>query len=113
MPAWWLALTGGLSLLATAALVAAWRLAAVGSRTLALADGPAGDMFDDIPPLRRLRGHPLRTGVGFALASGAVITLVEWHAERSLAEGLQRGTAEAIVFTICFVAFGRAVGARR
>lgn len=113
MPLWWLVLAGGLSALATAALVAAWRTASVGSRTVALADGPAGDMFDDIPLLRPLRGHPLRTCLGFALASGTAITLVEWHAERSFAEGLQRGGAEAIVFVLCFALLGRAVGARR
>jgi hypothetical protein len=112
-PAWWLALVGAVSLLATIATLAAWRIAATGSRTVALAAGPAGDLFDDVPPLRPLRGHPLRTCGAFALASGLAVGLVEWHAERSLSEGLERGVAEAVVFAICFAVLGRAVGARR
>ena len=112
-PGWWVALVGGLSLAATAATLAAWRVAAVGSRTVTLAAGPAGDVFDDVPPLRALRGHPLRTCGAFAAASGLAIGIVEWHAERSPAEGVERGLAEAIVFVLCFVVLGRAVGARR
>ena len=60
-----------------------------------------------------LRGHPVRLCAGLALASGTAITLLEWHAEHSLAEGLQRGIAEALVFSLCFAALGRLVGARR
>lgn len=112
-PAWWVALFGGVSLLTSAATLAAWRSAAAGSQTLALAAGPAGDLFDDLPLLRPLRGHPLRLWGAFALASGLAVGLVEWHAEHSLAEGLQRGGAEAVAFTLCFIVLGRAVGARR
>ena len=113
LPAWWLALAFALSAAATGALAYAWRVGAHASSTLATAAGPAGDLFDDIPLLRALRGHPVRLCAGLALASGAAITVLEWHAEHSLAEGLQRGIAEALAFSLCFAALSRLVGARR
>ena len=78
-----------------------------------LAAGPAGDLFDDIPPLRFLRGHPLRLCTLAAVAIGTLVTLAEWQAEHSLQEGLQRGIAEALVLTVAFALLGRAIGARR
>jgi hypothetical protein len=113
VPAWWLVLAFALSAAATGALAGAWRVGARAASTLATAAGPAGDLFDDIPPLGVLRGHPVRLCAGLALASGGAITLLEWHAEHSLAEGLQRGIAEALAFSLCFAALGRLVGARR
>ncbi len=113
LPAWWLALAFTLSAAATGALAGAWRVGAHASSTLAAAAGPAGDLFDDVPLLRVLRGHPVRLCAGLALTSGTAITLLEWHAEHSLAEGVQRGVAEALVFSLCFAALGRVVGARR
>jgi hypothetical protein len=112
LPVWWLALSGGLAILAGGALVAAWRRVSLGASTVALAGGPAGDIYDDLPPLRALRGHPWRLWMGATLLCGGAMTLFEWHAERSLAEGLQRGVAEAVLFSICFAALARAVGAR-
>jgi hypothetical protein len=113
LPAWWLALSGGLATAATVALLAALATLARGSQTVASAAGPAGDIFDDIAPLRRFRGHPLALGLSSALVSGTVVALAEWHAEHSLAEGLQRGLLEAIALSVGFVLLGRAVGARR
>ena len=112
LPVWWLALSGGLALVAGGALVTAWRRVSLGAGTVALAGGPAGDIYDDLPPLRALRGHPWRLWAGATLSCGGAMTLFEWHAERSLAEGLQRGVAEAVLFSICFAALARAVGAR-
>jgi len=113
MPAWYLGIVGGLAGLATLALSAAgMRLRATGGVVVAT-DGPAGDIFDDLPPLRGLRGRPWRLcglvagGVGLAM-TGAV-----WHAERSLAEGLERGVVEGGAAAIGFLALGRAIGARR
>lgn len=111
LPVWWLVPTGGLAVLAGIALAFAWRLVAVASGTVTLADGPAGDIYDDLPPLRPLRGHPLRLWAAVALFCGGAMTLFEWHAEHSFAEGLQRGIAEAVIFTLCFAAVGGAVGA--
>jgi hypothetical protein len=113
LPAWWLALSGALAAGAMAALVAARRALANSSATVVLASGPAGDLFDDVPVLRRLRGHPLALCVSAAVASGVVVTLAEWHAERSLAEGLQRGIFEAVALSVGFAVLGRTIGARR
>ena len=113
LPAWWLVLSGALAASAMAALVLEWGALAHSSTTVVLASGPAGDLFDDISLLRRLRGHSLRLCLAGALTSGVVVTLAEWHAEHSLAEGLQRGIFEALVLSIGFVLLGRAIGARR
>jgi hypothetical protein len=113
LPVWWLVLSGTLAAGATAALVAARQALARSSNTLVLSSGPPGDLFDDIPPLRGLRAHPLRLCLLAALGSGGLVTLVAWHAEHSLAEGLQRGIFEALALTVCFALLGRAIGARR
>ncbi len=113
LPAWWLALSGVLGAGAMAALAVARRALAQSSTTVVAAPGPAGDVFDDVPLLRALRGRPLVLCVGGALASGVVVTIGEWHAEHSFSEGLQRGIFEALALSICFVLFGRAIGARR
>ena len=113
LPAWWLALSGTMAAGATAALVAARGALVRSSATVVASAGPAGDLFDDIPALRWLRGRPLALCVGGALLSGVVVTIAEWHAERSLAEGLQRGVFEALALSIGFAALGRLIGARR
>jgi len=113
LPAWWLVLSGSLAVGASAALVVAWRAIARGSATVALTSGPPGDLFDDIPPLRRLRAHPLALWALATLAVGGAVTVFEWHAEHSLAEGLQRGVFEALALSVCFALLGRAIGARR
>lgn len=113
LPAWWLLLSGALAAAAIAALSLAWQGLARGSAPVVLAAGDAGDLFDDIAPLRRLREHPLMLWLSAALACGGAVTLFEWHAERSLAEGLQRGAFEAVALSIGFAVLGRAIGARR
>ena len=113
LPAWWLLLSGALAASALVALSLAWQGLSRGSATVVLATGDAGDLFDDVAPLRRLRDHPLILWFSAALACGGAVTLFEWHAERSLAEGLQRGAFEAVALSIGFVALGRAIGARR
>jgi hypothetical protein len=40
------------------------------------------------------------------------MTLGAWHAERSLAEGLERGVPEALIFVAAFALLGPRVGAR-
>jgi hypothetical protein len=113
LPAWWLALSGAFAAVASGALVAAWRANAHSSATVSVAQGPAGDVFDDLPPLRALRAHPLGLVTLAALAVGGAMTLVVWHAEHSLIEGLERGGFEALALAACFALFGRAIGARR
>ncbi len=113
LPAWWLALSGGLAAGAMAALLSASRVLARGGSTVVLAGGPAGDLFDDLAPLRALRGHPLLLWLSAALVCGGLVTLAAWHAERSLTEGLERGLFEAVALSIGFAALGRTIGARR
>jgi len=113
LPVWWLVLSGGLALGSVAILAAAWRSVSLGAETLVHLAGAAGDLYEDLPPLRALRGHPWRLWGAATVACGTAMTLFEWHAERSLSEGLQRGIAEALFFSVCFAALGRAVGARR
>jgi hypothetical protein len=110
---WWLGLVGGLAGLAIVVLSAAGvRLRATG-RVVVRAGGPAGDIFDDLPLLRPLRGRPWRLCAVVAGGVGLLMCLAEWHAERSLAEGLQRGAFEGIAAAVGFLVLGRAVGARR
>ncbi|HEY5198928.1 MAG TPA: hypothetical protein VIJ51_18055 [Solirubrobacteraceae bacterium] len=112
-PAWWLGLVGGLAGLAIVALgAAAVSLRGSGGLVVA-ATGPAGDIFDDLPPLRPLRGRPWRLCGVVAGGVAVAMTLGEWHAEHSLAEGLQRGIFEGVAATVGFVLLGRAIGARR
>jgi hypothetical protein len=110
---WWLALTGSLALAAGAALTGAWRTLAHGATTVALTSGPAGDLYDDIPPLRVLRSHPLALWALATVAVGGGVTALAWHAEHSLAEGLQRGGFEVVALSLGFGLLGRAIGARR
>jgi len=112
-PSWWVGLTGvlaGLSILALggAALSLRHTGGLVVSRT-----GPAGDIFDDLPLLRPLRDRPWRLCTIVAGGVGLAMTLAEWQAERSLAEGLQRGLFEGLAAAAGFVLLGRAIGARR
>ena len=80
---------------------------------MALTTGPAGDIYDDIPPLRSLRAHPLGLWALATVAVGGAVMAFEWHAEHSLAEGLQRGGFEVLALSVCFAVLGRAIGARR
>lgn len=113
LPGWWLALSGGLAAVAMAALVAARQVLAGSRATVVLAAGPAGDIFDDIRALRALRGHPLLLWLSAALSCGGLVTIAAWHAEHSLAEGLERGLFEAVALSVGFAALGRTIGARR
>lgn len=109
----WLLLVGGSAGIAILALVAAGRRLRTTGKVIVGASGPAGDIFDDLPPLRSLRGRPWRLGALVAGGVGLLMTIAEWHAESSLAEGLQRGLFEGFAAAIGFVALGRAIGARR
>ena len=113
MPAWWLALSGTLAAGATVALAVSLHTLRQGGSTLALAEGPAGDLYDDIPPLRALRPHPLVLWALATLVVGGVVTVAAWHAEHSLVEGLERGGFEVLALSAGFALFGRAIGARR
>lgn len=111
-PAWWLALVGSLAGLAIVTIGAsAVRLRASGGLVVG-ASGPSGDIYDDLPPLRFLRGRPWRLCAIVAGGVGLAMTLFVWHAEHSLEEGLQRGIFEGLAAAVGFVLLGRAIGAR-
>jgi hypothetical protein len=110
---WWLALVGGLAGLAIAGLLASARRLRATGRVVVGASGPAGDVFDDLPPLRPLRGQPWRLCLLVAGGVSLLMTVAEWHAEHSLAEGLERGVFEGVAATLGFLALGRAIGARQ
>ncbi len=112
-PAWYVGLVEGLAGLSVVALgAAAASLRRTGDLVVSRT-GPAGDIFDDLPVLRRLRDRPWQMCAIVAGGVGLAMTLAEWHAERSLAEGLQRGIFEGVAAAAGFAVLGRAIGARR
>jgi len=112
-PAWWLGLVGGLAGLSLIALAAAAVNLRAANGLVVATTGPAGDIFDDLPLLRPLRDRPWQLCGLVAGGVGLAMTLAEWHAERSLAEGLQRGVFEGLAAAAGFALLGRAIGARR
>lgn len=115
MPAWWLALVGGLAGVAGVALLAAaTRLLSAGA-IVTRTGGSAGDAFDDLPAIRWrwLCGGPWRLGAGASLIVALAMTLFEWQAESSLSEGIQRGVFEGLAAAAGFALLGRAIGVAR
>jgi hypothetical protein len=81
-------------------------------RVVGAVPGPAGDLSEDLPLPRAVDDRPGRLCAALALALALVMTLGAWHAERSLAEGLERGVPEALIFVAAFALLGPRVGAR-
>jgi hypothetical protein len=81
--------------------------------------GPAGDVFDDLAPVFRLRplrplpGHPWRFAVLFAACVGLLGFALGWTAEGDPGNGVFRGAFEALAVLICFTALGRRLALRR
>lgn len=113
VPAWWLGLTGGLAGAAATAVLAAWRRLASTRGLVLSGGGPSGGIQQDLPLLGHLAERPWLLAALGSTGVGAAVTVAAWHAESSLAEGLQRGVFEAIAATAGFVLLGRAIGARR
>jgi hypothetical protein len=113
LPTWWLLLVGGLAALALVALMVVAR----GLRScVAITVSPGGaptDVFDELALLRPLASRPWLLGAGGSVLVGALATLLAWHAESSLLEGLERGAFEGLAAAIGFAALGRLVGMRR
>ncbi|HEY1458005.1 MAG TPA: hypothetical protein VGF15_05765 [Solirubrobacteraceae bacterium] len=115
LPAWWLVLFGGLAATAGLALLGACarlvRTASIVSDT----SGPAGDLFDDLPVIRSswLRQRPWHLGALAWIAVALSMTVWEWYAEHSLAEGLQRGAFEGLAAAAGFALLGRSIGVAR
>ena len=112
LPVWWTAPVAVAAALGGAGLVVAWRGVADATAITAGTPGPAGDVFDDLPVLRRdwLRGRPWRLGAAASLLVGLVMTTLETHAEGSLSEGIQRGAVEGVCAAVGFLILGKAIG---
>jgi hypothetical protein len=112
LPAWRLATAGGVAACAGIALLASARAVRRAGEIVSEHAGRAGDLFDDLPlpGSTWLRAQPWRLGSAASIAIALGATLFEWHAERSLAEGLQRGVTEGVLVAVGFALFGRAVG---
>ncbi len=113
LPAWWLGIVGFLSMVATTALLTVGARLMRSRSIFVKAAGPAGDVFDDLSVLRPLSGRPwLLCGVASLAVAGA-FTIVTGLAERSIAEGIERGLFEGFAAVAGFALLGRAVGLRR
>ena len=81
--------------------------------------GPAGDVFDDLAPVFRLRplrplpGHPWRFALVFAACVGLVGFALGWTAEGDPGSGVVRGGFEGLAVLMCFAALGRRLALRR
>jgi hypothetical protein len=112
LPVWRLELVGGIAGVAAVALFAAGIVLVRSGSIVTRASGSAGDVFDDLPPVGYfgMRQHPLWFGGLASLAVAVAMTAVEWHAENSLSEGLQRGALEGLAAGVGFVLLGKAIG---
>ena len=113
LPAWWLALVGGLAAVAGVGLFAASRILVRARAIVSGAGGPAGDIYDDLPVLRwrPLRTRPWLLGALASVGVGLALGAFEAHAEHSVFEGIQRGMFEGLVAAAGFMLLGRSIGA--
>lgn len=109
---WWLWLQVAVALVAGAAMIAALVAILRSRRVRGGVAGPAGGLDDDLPPLRALVVHPWALCALVTVAVAGLVTAGTGQAERSLAEGAQRGFVEALAIVACFALLGRAVGLR-
>jgi hypothetical protein len=111
-PVWYEIVVAGLAAVAAAGLVVAWRVVSHAGTVLSTAAGPPGDVFDDLPVIgwTWLRRRTWLLGAGASLLVAAAMTAGTGHAEKSLAEGLQRGVAEGVAAALGFLVLGRAIG---
>ncbi len=112
LPGWYLLLIGGSAAVAGAALLSAMGGLREAAAIVSHNPGSAGDVYDDVPvPGRRwLRRHPWWLGVIGSVGLAMIATLGQAHAERSLSEGLQRGTLEGLIVLIGYALLGSAIG---
>jgi Domain of unknown function (DUF1707) len=112
LPAWWLALVAGLAGVAGVALLAAAKRLVGAGAIIAGTGGPPGNVFDDVPSIdwRWLRRRPWRLGAIASLTVFLAMTLLGWHAEHSLIEGIERGVIEGLAAAAGFALLGRAIG---
>ena len=115
MAGWWVALQLGLAAAAAVALTVVAVQARASRHTVGTVPGPSGGIVDDVPPLAHVVEHPRAACVVAVVLAGATGTVLGGVAERSLIEGLERGTFEAIVVGVCLAVTLRlsAAGAAR
>ena len=101
MAGWWIALQAGLAATAALALIVVAVQARQSRHTVGAVPGPSGGIVDDVPPLALVAAHPRAAGAATAISAGVVGTVLGGVGERSLVEGLERGTFEAIVVGVC------------
>jgi hypothetical protein len=101
MAGWWVALQLGLAAAAALALTVVAAQARGGRHTVGAVPGPSGGIVDDVPPLAHIATHPRAACAAAVLLAGTAGTVLGAVAERSLIEGLERGTFEAIVVAVC------------
>jgi hypothetical protein len=111
MAGWWVALQIGLAAAAALALTAVAIQARHSRQTVGAVPGPSGGIVDDVPPLALVAAHPRAACVAAALVAGAAGTVLGGIAERSLIEGLERGTFEGLVVGVCLAVTLRLSGA--
>jgi hypothetical protein len=115
MAGWWVALQLGLATAAALALTLVAVRAQNSRRTIGAVPGPSGGIVDDVPPLAHVATHPRAACIAAVLLAGTAGTVLGGVAERSVIEGLERGTFEAIVVGVCLAVTLRlaAAGAAR
>ncbi|MGZ4283744.1 MAG: hypothetical protein ACXVHB_06180 [Solirubrobacteraceae bacterium] len=101
MAGWWVALQLGLAAAAALALTVVAVQARRSGHTLGAVPGASGGIVDDVPPLGLVAAHPRAACVTAVLLTGTAGIALGGVAERSLIEGLERGTFEAIVVGVC------------
>ncbi|HYZ80817.1 MAG TPA: hypothetical protein VE571_06090 [Solirubrobacteraceae bacterium] len=97
-----------------AALLAALPSVWAATQVAPVADGGAGDIFDDLGAFAGLvpaplRGHPWRVAIAVAVAVAAVITLVAVPAQDAF-DGAARGGLDALLCLLGFATLGRWLG---
>jgi hypothetical protein len=98
---WWIALQAGLAATAALALIVVAVQARQSRHTVGAVPGPSGGIVDDVPPLALVAAHGHAACAAAAISAGVVGTVLGGVAERSLLEGLERGTFEALVVGVC------------
>lgn len=113
LPSWWMTLALLSSAIGAAALASVTPLALAAARTRPVAEGSAGDLFEDFGALmpRRLRGRPWAFALIVA-AGVAVATTVAGIAGSDGYDGALRGLAEALACLGGFALFGPFLGLR-
>jgi hypothetical protein len=111
LPAWWVTLSWACAGVGAVALAATLPALLAARRLPSLAQGPAGDMFDDIGAFlpRSLEGRPWRFALLVAGAIFVVMTVTGMMASDGY-DGAARGVGDALLCLLGFATLGRYLG---